>query len=146
LYLCNQCGKEKDEKDFYKSDLELARRGLWTSCKDCHKARGVKCKRTLRRKVRDMYFGMVRRSQDDGLQPVRFKIETFIQWANRNNVESFYNRWVESGYDKGLAPSVDRIHSTGDYTLKNIQLCTWKWNDWKKNNHDGLLFDSDTPF
>lgn len=145
-YCCSQCGEMQDENEFYPSDLVNAKDGKWTSCKKCHLARGVKSKRTLKRKIRNLYFDMKHRAKRRGLNSIKFKTETFIKWCYDNGIEKFYKDWVESGFESNKSPSIDRIYSTKDYTLDNIQLCTWEWNHWKRNHNDGLLFKDEIPF
>lgn len=35
-----------------------------------------------------------------------------------------FNTWAANNYQKGLAPSIDRIDNNGDYSLDNIQIIT----------------------
>lgn len=49
---------------------------------------------------------------------------------------ALYQAWVDSGYHRDFAPSVDRIdcdHPTDAYTLNNIELTTTHMNRAKQN-------------
>ncbi len=45
---------------------------------------------------------------------------------------TMYDKWVLSGHDTDLKPSVDRLDSKGTYTKKNIQIITWLANKQKE--------------
>lgn len=51
--------------------------------------------------------------------------DEFYAWAMQSNAfHRLYRQWVESGYDRKLAPSVDRIDSTRGYELGNMEWVT----------------------
>jgi len=63
--------------------------------------------------------------------------EEFCRWAN--NCPSFsrlHREWTESGFERRLSPSVDRIDSTRGYVLGNIQ-----WITQSENSSLGALSD-----
>lgn len=39
-----------------------------------------------------------------------------------------FDNWVKSGYDRNLAPSIDRLDDYKGYTSENIRMVTWKEN------------------
>ncbi len=68
---------------------------------------------------------------------------------NNQKYINMFNRYIESGRDKNLAPSVDRLENDRGYSFDNIQLITWKENllkevEYQKENgghrimHTGL--------
>ena len=42
--------------------------------------------------------------------------------------DKMYSDWVESGYDKWLKPSPDRLDDKLTYSFSNLQLLTWREN------------------
>lgn len=49
----------------------------------------------------------------------------FYNWAMPHiQFHKLYIRWVDSGYDRKLCPTVDRIDSSKGYTLKNMEWVT----------------------
>lgn len=51
--------------------------------------------------------------------------ETFYEWAFANKTFLIlYKQWVASGYERRLAPSVDRIDSNKGYVLSNMEWIT----------------------
>ena len=64
------------------------------------------------------------------------------EWVfSQDNFDELYNAWVESGCNRDLNPSVDRIDDYKSYSFDNIQLLTFKENreksclDRKKGRH-----------
>lgn len=51
--------------------------------------------------------------------------EEFYQWAiNSPDFHSLFDAWESSGYDRKLAPSVDRVDSKRGYTVDNMEWVT----------------------
>jgi hypothetical protein len=60
--------------------------------------------------------------------------ESFYEWANNSLVfHSLFEKWENSGYDRKLAPSVDRINSLIGYELGNIEWVTHSENSRRGN-------------
>jgi hypothetical protein len=60
--------------------------------------------------------------------------ESFYNWSGSDDsFNELYNKWVESGYDRKLSPSIDRIDSSFGYVLDNIQWLTHSENSKKIN-------------
>lgn len=57
--------------------------------------------------------------------------KVLYQWAVDRGLFALADRWRESGYEKDLTPSVDRLDATQPYTLDNIRLVTWVQNNDK---------------
>jgi hypothetical protein len=47
----------------------------------------------------------------------------------QNRFHELYDIWASNGYDRTLAPSVDRVDDSKGYTYGNIRLVTWAEND-----------------
>jgi len=51
--------------------------------------------------------------------------DEFYQWAKASSeFNRLWNAWEESGHDRKLTPSVDRINSLGSYDLSNMRWIT----------------------
>jgi len=59
----------------------------------------------------------------------------FYFWATLDNdFTELYEIWVESGYEKGLSPSIDRIDSSKGYTFDNM-----RWLTQSENSRNGAI-------
>lgn len=60
---------------------------------------------------------------------------TYEEFKNKYLNDSFYlklyNNWVKNGYLSDNKPSFDRIDNTKDYSFDNLQIITWKENNFK---------------
>lgn len=55
--------------------------------------------------------------------------EEFYEWALSNkNYNDLFDKWTESGYDRKISPSIDRIDSTKGYLKGNIRWLTHSQN------------------
>jgi hypothetical protein len=51
--------------------------------------------------------------------------DAFYQWSLSSlEFNRLYDSWVQSGYDKKLSPSIDRVDSNKGYILSNIRWVT----------------------
>lgn len=74
----------------------------------------------------------------------------FYSWSLVNlDFQELWKKWVESGYERRLCPSVDRIDSNKGYTLDNMRWITHSENSKGgcrsakrhfKNKHTGVSF------
>lgn len=67
-----------------------------------------------------------------------YTLQELREWCFSQKIfHELYNAWKNSGYEKDLAPSIDRINSKEPYTFQNIQIMTWDANnrkEWDKRN------------
>ena len=69
--------------------------------------------------------------------------EDFYAWAFHGSERQFFNMFEEyekSGYDRKLAPTVDRIDSSKGYTLDNM-----RWLTHSENSRLGGLYRKSKP-
>ena len=68
--------------------------------------------------------------------------DEFYLWAsNSAEFHVLYEEWVQSGYDRKLAPSVDRIDTSKGYTVDNMRWLTHSENsrNGSKSRRSGLM-------
>lgn len=82
-----------------------------------------------------MYCGMQRRSIERNIPCLRR--EDFIQTALANQIlKEMFDKWVSSGFDRKLKPTVDRIVPEKGYVIGNIQFLTFSENVIKGNKEN----------
>lgn len=59
------------------------------------------------------------------LEPPLYTHYELIDWMYENGFKAIYDKWVESGYDTTLKPSLDRLDDYKTYSFDNIRLITW---------------------
>lgn len=74
------------------------------------------------------------KSRIDGVQAAKYHLyegkpllekETFYAWArSQGEFHKLFEAWEQSGYDRKLTPSVDRIDSSEGYLLWNMEWVT----------------------
>ena len=75
-------------------------------------------------------------SKSRGHNPPTYSRQELEDWLYKTvNFEEVFNKWVQSGYNPSLKPSIDRIHDYLGYSMDNIRLKTWGEN-WEKGNID----------
>lgn len=100
-----------------------------------------------------MYRNM--KSRISGVQAQKFHLykgkellskEDFYDWAKSNkNFWKLYEEYKNSGYDRKLAPSVDRVDSTKGYFIDNMEFVTHSENSrrssivYRKNRENKTL-------
>lgn len=102
----------------------------------------LKYERTKAGKLMRIYRNM--RSRIEGVQKKKFHLyrgkslmpkEQFYLWANNSNeFHRLFREWEESGFERRLAPSVDRIDSDLGYELGNLQWVTQSENSRRGSN------------
>lgn len=95
-------------------------------------ANTLKYERTKNGKLMRIYRNM--KSRIEGVQKTKAHLysgktlinkEDFYAWAQGcEYFDLLFNQWVDSGYDRKLAPSVDRIDSSKGYTIDNMEWVT----------------------
>jgi len=65
--------------------------------------------------------------------------DEFYEWAMSDpEYDRLYREWVESGYDRKLAPSVDRLDPSAGYIIENMQ-----WVTHSENSRRGGMWRPD---
>lgn len=90
-----------------------------------------KYERTPHGKLMRIYRNM--KSRVEGVQKLKAHLyqgkellskEEFKQWANSAEYLAMHKVWEDSGFDRKLAPTVDRKDSTRGYTIDNMRWLT----------------------
>jgi len=79
------------------------------------------------------------RKRDMALPTWRNHVELQEWLENQPNFETMFKQWEESGFDKELTPSIDRLDNNRSYELDNIQLVMWE-----ENNRRGAQLKKET--
>ena len=124
---CSKCLQLKTLDNF--TDAIQNRDGKCGRCKQC-----VKDSQTnFNLKLDRMYSSQKSNSKERGHTLPNYTKAEFIEWCLANDYYSIYTKWKENNFDKHLAPSADRLDDSLPYTLHNLQLVTWGFNNSKGN-------------
>ena len=137
---CNgECGKKKPISEFYEN--KQTKDGFFSSCKGCVSKQKMATRKTKRGLLAKIYDGQNLTSKRRGDPPPSYSFDWLFEWAMAQRLyHNLFKFYVDSGYDKWLKPSVDRINDYDYYHEGNIQLTTWRENHNKcrANQLDGI--------
>ena len=126
---CYRCGKIKPLEEFNKNKSKPS--GHCDECRGCKKELDTQYRRTEFGLISGIYSTQKHTSKQRGhLAPNYSKVE-LIDFMYKNKYIELYTAWVSSGYTSNLVPSIDRVDRKLPYTLNNIQLVTWEFNEQK---------------
>ena len=157
MKICNKCQKNLSLTDYFKDKSKKG--GYRARCKVCESKRAKKYydnnkeilgkrakeyrdnnkakmteyqkeyRRSRENKLKAIYNNQIFNSGKRGHPKPNYTFNEFRSWAIARNFNQLYALWENSKFDKDLAPSGDRLDSLKPYTLKNLQLVTWKENE-----------------
>ena len=146
---CKKCLISKPTNDFTKNSQK--KDGLSVLCKDCYNKRQrdyrrsndsictKKYEKTLSGFIMRMYRNMLSRVSGVQVQKSHLyegkyilpKLE-FYKWVLSNDTfKDLFEKYKESGYNRKLAPTIDRIDSSIGYQIDNMQVLTHSENSRK---------------
>lgn len=130
---CFKCGETKELNMFY--EHKQMADGYLNKCMECTKkdVKGSNYDKTEKGVVRVIYKTQVRNSKARNMDLPSYTKEQLKVWLYSNNFEKLYNDWVNSGFEKAIKPSVDRLDDFKPYSFDNIRLVTWKENRKKQS-------------
>lgn len=86
-------------------------------------------RRTLIGKIGEIYNTQNTKSKIRGHLPPQYSKEEFLKYCiNSEKFVELWVGWVYGGYDRLLAPSIDRIKNEYGYSFENIQVMTLEEN------------------
>ena len=131
---CRKCGVLKPITDYYKHKAMFD--GHINICKDCKKKyekdnkNYLKYEKTEKGVIRVIYKTQKHHSkQRDHVLP-NYSKEELKDWLYLNGFKELFDTWVDSGHQKRLKPSCDRLDDLKGYSFDNIRLVTFG------ENHD----------
>lgn len=137
--VCSCCNEIKSLDHFYNNSTKND--GKHTYCKKCSAKYRDKQRKTKSGVICVMYTNQRQRSKRCNQPYPSYSLDESREWLfGQDLFHELYNNWVESGYDKWLKPSVDRIDDYRWYDMDNIQLMTWEGNSLKHHSdvRDGI--------
>ena len=131
---CKKCKEEKELSEFGKRVSNKG--GLRYTCKHCESSINIEYNRTKEGKLKTIYDNQVQNSKRRGHETPKYTKQEFVdRFINNEDYLLLYNKWVESGYEKMLCPSFDRLDDYKPYSFDNLN----KWMTWEDNYNKGNL-------
>ena len=98
---------------------------------------------TMKGFLTNTYSKQRERNKQRGHGPLPYTLKEFHDYAKGlQNLEELFNKYIESGREKDLYPSFDRIDNSKGYSLDNIQLMTWAENNAKdRHTHRAIAVE-----
>ncbi len=125
------CTKCKVESDNFSPD-KRSKDGLKSSCRICNNEQSRGYRKTKIGLANNIYDKQRRNSKHRNHKMPTYTKQELKDWLFAQKLfHELYNNWVESGYEKMLVPSVDRIDDYESYTMDNISIATWDENNKK---------------
>jgi len=130
--ICTKCNIPKDLSEYSKDSSKI--NGLRSACKPCVSIQYEKYLKTKNGLISRICSNQKGNSKTRGHNPPSYTKQELKDWLfNQELFHVLYEKWVESGYQKDLKPSVDRKDDYKGYSFGNIQLVTWMENKGKQN-------------
>lgn len=124
---CTQCGSIKELTQYQKS--KSSKDGYRSNCRPCAYSKTIDWNRSKRGVACRLWHKHNARSATRGHAKPEYSREWLFDFVlNNKDFDRIYSKWVASGYDKMLAPSIDRINDRIGYTKDNIRLVTFAEN------------------
>jgi len=137
--ICRHCGRSGGAELFPKS--VMAKFKTTGDCRDCrnNRRRELQVQRKgqprtydFRRFTGNLYTTQRKSSKERGHSPPEYTLEQFRTWVQeQSGFEGMVERWVASGFQLPMKPTVDRVNPLEPYRLDNIQLVTVRKNNQK---------------
>ena len=100
-------------------------------CKACVVLRNAEYWRTPPGRISQIFAVQGVCSRQRNHPPPAYSRKELTDWAISQGLFALCDAWRNSGYEKALSPSVDRLDSNQGYAIGNIRLVTWAENNEK---------------
>lgn len=125
---CNTCKQTLDISAF--SHKSKRKKNIIVSCLKCNKERSAKERLSPERLISRIFYHQKESCKKRQMEMPKYTKPELKKWAfNQYNWPKLYETWKNSGYQKKLVPSIDRIDELKTYSFDNIRLTTWEDND-----------------
>jgi len=125
--ICKDCNQSKDVTNFFKDKSRS--NGYDTRCKVCQKIWDFNKYRSPKGVLRQMYHSQVKSSKKRGHKPPEYTKEELVsKYVNNSEFLTLFSAWKNSGWNRNLVPSLDRIDESMGYSFSNTQLTTLEKN------------------
>lgn len=132
MKVCKKCKVEKPLTLY--SKCKPNKDGLQHKCKVCAAEESMAYSRTIKGFSAKLYQNQVNRSKIRGHKPPTYSRKELTEYISTDEkFQKLYKEWVDSGYEKDLSPSFDRLDETKGYSFDNIQVVTWEFNNQKQH-------------
>jgi hypothetical protein len=84
--------------------------------------------KTIKYYYTQVYSSVRYKSKRRGEEYPSFTKKELIQWLISMGLQQMWITYAESGYNKDLKPSIDRLDDYGVYEFYNMRLVTWREN------------------
>lgn len=142
---CSRCSETKPLAEFY-SHLKINKATgeellyFFPYCKECNLQKKRDKDRTRGGIANTLYISQRLHSRKRGYPDPAYTLEDLRAWLHAQpQFESLFITWESSNYLSDLKPSCNRLNDYEGYTLKNIELVTWKENKeaWARDCVEG---------
>ena len=148
-YSLVQCPSCSSTRDVRVDTLKAQKSTLCRPCSNISRTKDITEKfnsldhyRTLEGHITATWNGQRHRSKRNGWAEPAYSREELIEWVrNQPNASDLYTAWELSGYEKNLAPSIDRLDDYKPYSFDNIRLVDWETNN-KKGSESQITGDN----
>jgi len=124
---CTKCETIKDISEFPKDKSN--KRGYKSFCKECAYAMTYRWTKSESGVVTTAWHHQVKHSITRGHTPPQYTKEELADWMlNHPSWNRLYSDFVDSGYERDVRPSVDRLNNNYGYSFDNIRLVTFREN------------------
>jgi len=130
---CKTCNELKNAAEY--SKLKSSLDGLQLSCKSCEKIRMITYSRSLSGFIVKLHQNQKHSAKRREQEPPSYSRIELDKWLrNKPLFIILYNKWVRSGYERDLAPSLDRLDESRSYHFDNVKIMPWWQNNLRGHN------------
>ena len=127
---CTKCFVVQSLSCYYKEKANPS--GYQNLCKTCNIELSLAYKRTKVGMLTILYNNQVTSVTKGRVSEITYSKQEFIDWCmSQKEFHVLYDNWKRLDYQKAYRPSGDRKDDYLGYTLSNLQLVTWKFNEAK---------------